>query len=194
VLRTDDVEAVLRKAEANQRRAGWDQPATLWRLVTRAGGLACIQMPFGGEGYPADKLEYLADMMRHNPRGRMAAQAVALAGNFIGFAVICESWGKFDMTPDEQRQRTTRLADTPGAVEVRVVSSVDITGQAHFLLRKRGEKLRRPPELSVAEANLQGRIPDLLRDLVLTVALLMPDGDADLAALGALDFDLDDPT
>ncbi len=182
------IEAVLRRGEQGERRAGWDQPATLWQIrAIGTRGIALVPMPLEVMNPPGEFLQYAAHWMTHDPDGQQCSLLMATGGlgEFAGVAFINEVWinNTPGLVPDGRA-----LADIPGSVEARNVACVDTSARLWMLMRKRGGRLEDYTTIlgSDITPHIYGRIPGALRDMVLTIAQHLPEGGADLEALRSM--------
>lgn len=129
------------------------------------------------------RLAFFARAMASDaPIGVALVRAILGKGTFHGFALFVECWTNDEMTPEQDRNRTTALADIVGSYESRTVLAVDAYGNLFCLYRKRGEKPFEVP----SEHNLVGGTLAALVRMTLAVAQHLPADRADVSALRKL--------
>lgn len=164
---TDNVLALCKLIESTAHRRGWDQPDQLWLIFdgrdpsTDKYRTFRYAEPLRLRNYTARMLmpeELLTpnglhaayrlalNLTQPSERGRQIVKAKTMdcygSAGFVGIALKTESWGLLGK-PDEETDRLgqpgVRYADTPGAIEMRNVCAVDVTGRAYWLWRHRGK-------------------------------------------------------
>lgn len=171
---------MLLKAERGIHRGGWDQDAFLATLeMPRPTVIGLRGVPIPVLNPPGEHIEYLGQsFLTDLELGQFIAKEIGPA--FIGFALVTEAWS-LAQTPEEAEARWAsgrRIADIPGAQEVRNINAVDVWGRVFLVSRVRGEKPQafggRPEDNPEGVTEVTGRVVQGLLNMTLGTARQMP--------------------
>jgi hypothetical protein len=135
-----DMLTVALKIEEQMHLHGWDQPGVLGvvmeadddHLATMPYPVQPEEMPFEN---PAEALMHLADLTREMAaKGNLPSAEVA--DYTAGLWYCMEAWA---LAP-KLEQEGVKNADTPGALECRIVAMIDCAGRAYRVQRIRGKE------------------------------------------------------
>lgn len=179
------VEKLLLRAEAGVHKRGWDQPAFISILGWLPGGtrrLAMAQLPFPlGNPVGAYVAHHGEHMLADDRLGVDLARE--LGADFFGFAVVTEAYAYAGQAEELRalHEANKHMGDVPGAVEIRVVSAVDIHGRPYYIQRTRGQK-----PIARQDWTIGGDIFTGLGNMVKAVVQQLPDNQQYLAGLATL--------
>jgi hypothetical protein len=184
----DTMKRFVAEIEQNVHRKGWDHPPTLLVLRWQPPTMVGKTMPFDLRSPVGGFLTYVARNLAENREYAdvFAASALARPG-FAGFALVSEAWTHPSMTMAELAATGRDLPDIPGSIELRTLVAVDIEGRIHQVYRERG----RAP-ITEGWSSIGGLVVQALLDMTIVVCQQMPDAEANLHLLAAVE--LDDPT
>lgn len=163
----------LLNAESGLNRDGWNQPPRLYSVFNwRADSVylqdSLIQIE---EDRIGAHLAGIANALDTNP---MLAKVMAEdSPGFIGLALSAEGWGvKRGVTAAQVVATRSRVTErTPGRLEFRLVTAVDMWGRISHVQRQRGQK-------PTADGKLRGSgVPVGLTKLMISLAPFLPGAD-----------------